>query len=714
MSDGVKPRWFRLILLSLIALSHRIESLEAGGRIPTTLHPQSYYSESREYSVTVDPSNREGAGKSKCTLTKYSPPIPLSDVAQAPVWTSDFPFTLYHACVTNNGCVVGYAYTHGLEGFGPARSSGYGELLVVVIDLQGNATVMDRIARRSGVLHEDPNPTAEQVLVLEKRQMFIVRIQGLTDNNDMNTSTSERWRVYSYRDKNPIDEIEPEVGKGIIHNCQNVLDTDLVLCQLLTYGKNQGAIYHLVDLDGHSHWSLNRSGDFHHDEESVERQIDAVIRRDKTIHSVSPKQFDIGFVSESQRVTFGVETNSFDEMTVRELTRRPWQWNQQKPEQTSITNSLNHVAKIELQSPGNEHKHPVRDIDGFDFDLAENIGFVRRETARPDTFVLTSQKGNILAEIPLDVETIDDLKSWSSVVGLGVNRFLVTQSEPEDGAKSKAWIVDARTKTIEPLGKFACPNVKCGAAFSDGSFAILATETSEFTMTDSIICFSQLGEKHWTIDQSYERFPQRLFSPESIAVSTDDELLVLDNINHTVQVFDRAGKYRKVHSLSALWGREPNYPTEIASMPDGGFVVYDFRGNPALTAMNEFGNVVKSLSCRKDLQLSDVHPSSSIRTTKDGSIWMTNRSTIMRVSNNGKFDVELGNTNPNQLGAIASVTVDRNGKFYAISGDTGTIHAFQPDGRFDRIYDHGKLRNVRYVSNPIQVLLDGRILVNVE
>jgi hypothetical protein len=95
---------------------------------PPTLNPKTYASPSGKYALFVNPSDLYGRGKASYRLTLNG----------GEVWSAEKPYTFWEACVTDNGLVGGYAYSHGWRGFSEAGyEAGMGDFRVVIIDPRG-------------------------------------------------------------------------------------------------------------------------------------------------------------------------------------------------------------------------------------------------------------------------------------------------------------------------------------------------------------------------------------------------------------------------------------------------------------------------------------------------------------------------------------------------------------------------------------------------
>ena len=99
------PGWLLVFVLALLAAVTPRGEAHAWGwpSPPLILDIKTYASPSGIWSLVVDPSDRHGAGRAMYRLSK----------AGRETWSGERPFTLWDARVSNEGVVVGYAYSDG-------------------------------------------------------------------------------------------------------------------------------------------------------------------------------------------------------------------------------------------------------------------------------------------------------------------------------------------------------------------------------------------------------------------------------------------------------------------------------------------------------------------------------------------------------------------------------------------------------------------------
>ncbi len=702
-----------LVLVSILLCNP--EALFAGGRSPpAAIHPRVIVSESGGYSLKLSPSDLNARFHANYTLSHKDQPL----------WTKELPFTLLQAAVTNTGHIVGYAYTHGEEGFGKDHDKGNGDFVIAIIDRDGKPLLVDKHEREdSRFFHSDPDPTAKGMVVDEANDRLIVRVR----NPDLNIR-EEAWWPYKISTGRALPITTPtllsktKADPRPIH-VRAVKGTNLYLVQwwLVRFPERSiGTMFSLHEENGVEVWSMSLPKDYTLENEEEQSALQKQIGADGAIlANPQPKTFCLHFYADKARVNFEVGQNKKGEWSVQEKSREEFRNNKSNP--TAVDQPAQsllprkHEASfqsIELKPFKAKPTHPIRNIhSGFDFDSDGNIGFVRHESGSEGTFLLVDTVGKVLITIPLAVEPEKD-SNWDGVAFVGESQFIATLSGFGKEAEAKAWRIDTKKKSLTRLTDFKSPAVECIASGADGSFVVLACERSKYTMTDSVSKHDSSGRRLWTIPERYEDFPKALFSPESLCVSDTGEVLVLDNIEKKVQVFHADGTYSRVIDLEEQWGREPNYPTEIASAPDHGLLVYDFQGSPSMVMMRASGAPKFSFDARLAKNGPPLVPHSEPKMDAEGRVWMSDGDTILRLGTDGIVDRVLGEVADSEtMGEVESVAIDREGNIAATSRRSRVVHQFDRNGAFQRAYMGEADRGSGFAIDPVLFGANGDIYI---
>jgi hypothetical protein len=324
---------------------------------------------------------------------------------------------------------------------------------------------------------------------------------------------------------------------------------------------------------------------------------------------------------------------------------------------------------------------------------------VRQEKDRSVTLLRIAAKGGELGERHVLIpDLLPDLpvKLWS----LGEVGWLATQSPYGEGAQSRAWRIDEETGTVTELGAFACPAVKSVSALAHGAFAVLATVHQKYTMTDTLRGCDADGRTLWTVDAKMDSEPSNLFSPESIATTTEGHIAVVDAIRHTLQLFASDGEFKATIDLEKAWGIKPRYTSRVSADVDGGVLVLDSGADPPLYRMRVDGTLRARLSPRFADGRAGEPLKWSALVAPDGNVWTTDGQRLSRLDEKGIVDLELGaRVDADALAEPYAASFDVFGRALVQDKATAAVHVF--DGHGKRLFvcrpDPGDFKN----PNPL-------------
>jgi sugar lactone lactonase YvrE len=327
----------------------------------------------------------------------------------------------------------------------------------------------------------------------------------------------------------------------------------------------------------------------------------------------------------------------------------------------------------------------IRDIACFDFDDRGRIGFIRREARDHCTFVYLSEDGRVLNELPLAIPTTLFTNDFPKTAWVENDRWVVVLSNRREGGKAFAWWLQTSDGRFDSISNFDSPPIEHLAGSRDGGFLALTTTYLKYSMEDNLIAFDRTGKSRWQIKQDYSADEGALFSPEDVTVTTSGRVAVVDNIRHTVQFFESNGDFLSVLKLEELWGRRPNYPTDISADTNGGVLVKDFNGNPPAIRMASNGKVIgQFVPKHADGRIIDAIR--GFKVAPSGRVWACDGECFVRLRNDGTSDAVIGNPPAAEaLGRIAGLTVDQQGRLYAADERTGAVHVFDQSGKLLRI-----------------------------
>jgi hypothetical protein len=668
-----------LALLSTCLLAV-VPSNAASRRGPDAiLQPATYRSPDGHWTLDVDPSRRDGGGAGVYAVK--------NDGQLA--WSGGRPWTFWDATVTNGGFVGGYAYTGGV-----GRSDG--DFHIVVVSPRGEVRAEERVPRKSSrVIDGGPLPTGSSIVYLEAAERLIFRF---FDDDEKNPG--EQWIGYQLPDakevfrKRPQAQLEPSKASLYRPVIQPVRGTPLFVAQWERYdfggaSSHQGAHFGLFDADADLVWQLVRPDDWDLGDETATDRLQDRMREGAGLLEVSaPRQFALWAPASHERLEFEVKPapGETPPWKVTDLGSKP------QPDLVGEHGApvgavpelhLEERAVVDLESGTSGPASPIRDIAAFAFESAQALRVVRKETA-PNEFTLlhVDAAGQVLGEhkVTIDGSQADIQIQWWPVSD---HVWVVTQSPYGAGAKSIAWSVDDRSASVSALSAFDFPSIKDLAGFGDGRFVVLGTERTEYTMTDLVGAFDAAGTLAWKVGGGFGgNTPESLLSPESLAVTGDGRVLLVDNIRKTLQLFDQSGHFVRSVDLEKALGQAPNYPSRVTWDVDNGVLLQDFDGKPPLWRLDAADAVRGKLTptlrdgrAMYDLQL-------HARVAPDGRIWSTDGARLLRLDEKGVVDLELGDTvSPEKLGDPAVAAIDALGRVLIQDRKTGAVHVFSPEGK---------------------------------
>jgi hypothetical protein len=673
------------------------------------LNPKSYTSTSGKYSITVDPTDIYGRGPGKYELKKDAHTL----------WEKQLPYTLQEACVSDEGIVAGYSYTHGMEGFSEeGHAAGPGEFIVSILSPDGSNIAEERHRREeSTFLHSDPDPNASGISLDETGKRFIVRVA------DANDHRIEHWWVYDLNsgkrlpDLNPHEPMPKDVATLFILKAHAVPGTPLVLAHWWKYSKDSvcGAVFTLVDASGKPVWTLTLDDDYEiTDNEDAEDRLRDEIQDKGVILDVSSKStFDVRFVKENKRVSFAVEKSNDGSWQVDEISRIEY-----SPAGTTAKHTefpAMELAKIETVQLGiglPQNNPPVSDIVGFDFAGEDGIAVLCAGPKQAARLVFVSPSGEPIKELAIPAPRSSCLFPFIGPASVGDKKFVVAAMPDTIEAPSEIFLTDFSNSTIVKLPIDDCPAVKALAGFNDGRFAALTERESKYSSTSGLFFFDSNGVLVWKKEQDgYSGAADELLGPEDIARVEINTLAVLSNIQGTIQFFNAAGEYLKSIDLEKAWGRKPNYPTNLASLGSEGFTIYDFDAPSPLVVTNSEGTISSEYKPR----LGNGLPFGvrSIENSPQGHVWASDGDCVVRFSADGVVDRTIGNgAETETLLEPSYVTVCRDDRVYISDRRSLAVHVFDASGKSlgARQPNPSEISETSFVQH-ISLLNDGRLLL---
>jgi hypothetical protein len=679
-------------------------SQAAAQRMPMPdLNPTTYKSPSGKFSLTVEPTDPSGGGPANYRCIDGT----------NTVWSGGLPFTLYKGAISDTGVVAGYGYTHGPEGYMSIQHKrGPGDFLVVILDATGKVRLNEATKRPKSQMqpmHSLDDPVGCGLILDEANDRLIVRVEV------HDQGTSESWWVYKlstgkrqptqFPIKTHRNPGQPNFVSEFVLDAKLIRGTSLILVHYWRFDGGLpggvGSRFALIDLDGKTVWSKLLPQDYGQLDENpeVEKVHDGLRDWIRTyggiLNADEDSKFAVYFASEAKRVIFEVKRGGPDGWTVTEVAQSPFSYSTApaRPEPSqSRPLDLATVPERELRSlpslvfrGGNTPPRPtIRGVGDFVIDGAGRLAFLREDDNQA-AFVLVDPSGKVIRELPLNLEPTSEHSHWGGYGWVGGD-FIVTRSDFRGSDKCRAWRLDMQAGTATRLEGFDCPPVERLAGSVNGSFVVFAKLFEKYTIEDSVLGFNDRAKRLWTLKEDFNnKGPERLFSVQDIALTTADEVAVLEGIINEVKFFDRDGKVLRQIDLEKTWHHKPNYVSKITRDIEGGVVVEDSQGSPPFVRMKRDGTVRGGLTPKfSDGRRVDAH--NGIETAPDGKLWTSDSHSLLRLNESGVVDRVLGETpTTDQLGPIAGLFVDPRGRIYIVDSRTGSIHVFDATGQFSHV-----------------------------
>lgn len=634
-------------------------SLLAWGSLPV-LQPTDYRSPSGEYHWRVDPTERSGAGPASYTLLRSA----------VPVFSGTLDLTLRDAAVSDDGALLGVAYSEGNYRDG-------GDFVVAIVDTTGAMRELAREPRESSrYLHTPANPLGRGVVIDGVGERAYVRIEDADVNR-----ASESWWIFALPDGTPISRIQPRESQPDnaalrrIWSVRPLPGTPLLLVQWAktSTGPATDIRFALLDGDFKAVWTLDRPDEYR------DRRLAQRVAERGAVLDTGPGRFVLWLGAKGERVEYKVSRSDVSGAVwnVAETGRSRQARLESAPAKPAAIAAriLPSLGSFELDAGAPRAPAPFED---FAIDDRGRFGLLRCACGAQPTFQLLQPDGVLQREIALDFRNkgADDL----AVAWIDKDRWLLVAS---DRQRAFGYWLDAETSNVQPLPEFRAPPIEQLARDGIGGFVALTSLHGESTIEQSVRAFDANGRERWVIGQRYGS-DEHLLSPEDLTVTSDGVVVVLENVVNQLKRFDRNGIALGSIPLKAAWGRAPNYVAGLEADVAGGVIVYDFQGSPEFIHMRADGSVSDSYTPaladgRRFRAIGNVQPGVG------GQRWTSDGSALMRVSADGKIAQVIG-TAPDSgaLEHVVGMHISRNGRIHAVDERSGAVHVFDANGQRQR------------------------------
>jgi len=630
------------------------------------VNPMTVVSPSGRAKLWVNPSDPRGNGPSFCRAS----------MGGKVLWQKKLPFTFSKCGISDAGIVGGYGY--GSEG--PSD----GDLLVLVVSKNGQVSKVDHFKRKFVYFDHPAIPRPGGLIFDPGNDRMIIRL--------LETSKGEVWPEYKLSTHKKVKTITPgaeSMEAPSISQAVSVSGTPLILINWYLFDNGQmGQRFTVVDESAKPIWRLEAPGDFDSKADEWHRfeVREAVLKEGTITRSNQQRRFEVHLVKKKLLVTYGV-TRRGTKWMVKEISRKPYLASHaaKPPPLRAHAVTLKIVKKLVLPKVAAKVSH-VHDVGEFHFWDSDKLVFVRNGASHDICVVDISGKLIRNIDLPNGAWSPPSKDDWSGGSDLFLAKVsgshFILVSSGTDVKVSRAWNLDVSTGTWQTMPKFSAYWVQAIAAFPDGRLVVLSTESTPYTQVDHLAVRSTDGRLIWDDSQDgYRGTADELLSPEDIDVNANGQIVVLDNIAHTIQTFSDSGRFISVVDLDKKWGREPNYPTNVTCLSDGGYWLYDFNADKPCYRLDTSGAILqnfkpsfvsgKKFDTRQDLRV-DIK----------GNPWITNGNSLFQLNSKGVVINMVGSApRSSGLGEIVDLKVANDGRVYAMDRVTNSIHTFSADGQ---------------------------------
>lgn len=645
---------------------------------PPVLNPRTYASPSGEWALRVEPGEMHGVGEGSYRMTR----------AGAEAWAGKREYTLWDARVADDGVVAGYAYSRGWRGR-PREPGGEwnGDLRVVLIT-PDNGMRLELVEKRteSRALHSPPTPIVTGIFLDPDNDMFVLRVR---DEREENSFPPNVWWRFRTSTGERLANITPNVPRKDGKVTRWEADAAPIPKRALTASvwsrmewrndaARQGVTIIVLDLDGKEVARLDRPDEYPTDQDVyAARAAGSLLRSGR-----EPGVFAFRSAAQKGWVSFAVEADAAAPGGWR-LTERGLDADAAeapKPAPAMLDGiALEHRGTIRLQT-GAAGPSPIRNIGQFAFDDRGRIGFVR-VADEPPTMVIVEQDGRVALEARLDALGADPgmpVAAW--VRG---DEWVVVTGEHGEEASATALRVNATTGEAERIPIADCPTAIAVRGRADGGFYMLGRRDATYTISQELDAFDAQGQLLWRIEDGHDE-PGRILAPQDIT-ATAEGVAVLEGVRDCIQRYDADGKHLGTIKLAEVWGRNPNYVTDLDADADGGFVLFDFDAPKPALRLDAQGKILTSFTPRfADGRVFVVH--GGVRRSPSGDLWTSDGDSLLRLGPDGAVVAVAGRAPASEEDPqLVAWTVDARGRIHALNQRTTSVLVFTSTGALERV-----------------------------
>jgi len=586
------------------------------------------------------------------------------------IWTKEIPFTFHQYEVSDEGFIIGYAYSKGIYGW--SRGDGDGDAIIAVLDAAGDLVFEKRFERDfRGFSDSDPHPTIDRFDVNHATNSALF----FMGEKDLNRGGGKLLCINYKKQKEILNVDLLEVTgdeKGRIIDLKYIHPYPLIA--VVSKREGGGFVFKTPRADILNHereilwsWISDEDRKWYGFDLTRGESGEILFKENETkLHRVkaSPSGEGWEFTDTIESIEVADEENTSEPAPekVTELETKPIPVEVKKSFELNITRADIESTKIPFHRA---------------FDDQENL-FTLRAEENSTTFEKRNQQGEVIQSW-----LIEPSEDWEpgSFIWLKDNHFVFTgyqrSSESEKPFKSYK-ILELDSETLESIDGIKSWGLGELQSNDKGLILIRSQKSESINSGNHIRVIDESGKIIVTINE--EQFSNNCGNCKQRAacLTNDNEVAVLSSFKDRIIYVDLEGNILREHYLEEIWGYNPNYLAGIYPDPDGGVYVNDFNGKYPIVRMSKEGEVLEKYT------VNGVP-------NKLGNVWGHDGYQMFQYDSDGKIIKTIGTT-PSQeaIGDIRQMVVDQNGFTYILPQQSAVIHVFDDAGNYLYKCDSGE------------------------
>ena len=611
----------------------------------------------------TNPYEPYGGEKSFCRMTKNG----------KVVWQKDLPFSFEEAHISDSGTISGLAHTSGGK---------YGQFTIVILDPNGRVAMKHHFSMWNTMIADGHLMPRSQGMIFDPdHNRVIARMFNTFDHKG-----NESWFDFRLAPAKFVRAItpggDPQKSNARIENAELVLGTNLILVSWFHFDEKYGHSLTLMDRNYRKVWGMFLPADLYNGPtgDASQRLYDQFSGRGAILRTDQPRRFDIRLFKMNSQVGFEAQPIG-NGWAIKEILRKHFvKPAKSVPKPVTIRSASLPIIKSFTVPQSADFGTAVGDVGQFHFWGKDKIVYVR-EAISPSINVI-DLAGTAIRSIPVPKEAkAKDVQLFLTKT-TGSKFVLASADNGTEGKSSKAWNIDVATGQISPMPKFKSAWITALAGYPDGHFVVITHDFRRSSSVTKVSLYSPYGDLVWA--KSDEWTSNRLAdisSPEGLEVDSKGRIIVLDNIAHTLQYFEKSGKFVRAIDLDKKWGRKLSYPTNVATLSDGRLWLYDFGASLTCNLLDSNGGILRSFKPKfSNGKIFDSHY--GITPDANGEAWVSNGKSISKLDKSGVAMRTIGNQpRVAGLGKISSLHVNPDGRVYALDAVTNSVFAFDSRGK---------------------------------